>query len=110
MGWFASASDVCRVYASLAGLVRRPGLAGIAHALAINGAVLHLNHRQWPSVWFKGGSGEGVVAHAYLATNRTGQSYVVSVLTENPSAPIPETSAAAILASAVKGAFALAAR
>jgi hypothetical protein len=66
--------------------------------------------RQWPSIWFKAGSGEGAETLAYLATNRTGRTYVVTVLTENPSAPIPRTSALPILVSAVKGAFALAAR
>ena len=110
IGFLASASDVCRVYASLAGFARRPGLADIAHALAIDGGGLDLNRRQWPSVWFKGGSEPGVQTLAYLATNRTGRSYVVTVLTENPSAPIPATSALPILVSAVKGALALAAR
>jgi hypothetical protein len=107
IGWFGSASDVCRVYASLADFARRPGLAGIAHALAIDGGGLNLNRRQWPSIWFKAGSGGGAETLAYLATNRTGRSYVVTVLTENPSA---QTSSLPTLVSAVKGAFARAAR
>ena len=110
VAWFASASDVCRVYASLAEFARRPGLAGIANALAISDGGLGLDRRQWPSVWFKGGSGAGALTLAYLATNPTGQSYVVVALTENPSTPIPETPAVLTLLSAVKGAFALAAR
>jgi hypothetical protein len=110
IGWFASASDICRVYASLAEIARRPGLAGIAHALAINDDGLDLNRRQWPSVWFKGGWGGNILTLAYLATNRTGRTYAVIVLTENPSAPIDELSARPILASAARGAFALAAR
>jgi hypothetical protein len=110
IGWFASASDVCRVYASLADFARRPGLADVAHALAINDGGLGLNRRQWPSVWHKGGAEQGVLTPTDLARNRTGRTYVVSVLTENPSAPIPDMSAVPILISAVKGAFALAAR
>ena len=47
---------------------------------------------------------------AYLATTRTGHSYVVAVLAENPSRPIDEATAAAVMLSAVKGAFTLAAR
>jgi hypothetical protein len=47
------------------------------------------------------------LASRYLATTRTGQSYVVSVLTANPAAPIPAT-AAAQLAVAIKAAFTLA--
>lgn len=110
IGSFASASDICRVYASLADLARRPGLAGIAHALALEHTGLDLNPRQWQPVWFKGGVGASVVALTYLAIDHTGQTYVVVVLTENPSAPIFETTAAPILVSAVKGAFALAER
>ena len=47
---------------------------------------------------------------AYLATTRSGQSYVVAVLAENPSEPINEATAAPVKLSAVKGAFALAAQ
>jgi hypothetical protein len=47
---------------------------------------------------------------AYLATTRSRRSYVVTVLAENPSAPISETSAIPVLRSAIKSAFALAAR
>ena len=50
------------------------------------------------------------MALTYLATDHTDRTYVVAVLTENPSKPIFETTAAPILVSAVKGAFALAAR
>ncbi|MGZ6617429.1 MAG: serine hydrolase [Solirubrobacteraceae bacterium] len=110
IGWFASASVICRVYTSLAKLARRPGLAGIAHALGIDDNGLDLNRRQWQSVWFKGGWGGNVLTLAYVATNRTGRSYVVIVLTQNPSALIDETTAPPIPVSAVKGAFALAAR
>jgi hypothetical protein len=46
----------------------------------------------------------------YLATTRHGRTYVVSVLTENPSAPLAETSATLTLLSAIKGALTLAAR
>jgi hypothetical protein len=110
IGWFASASDICRVYTSLADFARRPRLAGIAHALAINDGGLDLNRRHWQRVWFKGGWGGNVATLAYLATNRTGRTYVAIVLTENPSAPINEITMPPILVSAVKGAFVLAAR
>ena len=46
---------------------------------------------------------------SYLATTRTGQAYVASVLAENPSAPLAQNSAILTLATAVKGAFQLAA-
>ncbi len=108
--WFASPADICRVYASLAALARQPKLAPVASILELNPGGLNLDRSQWRSVWFKGGSEPGVLTLNYLATTRAGQSYVVSVLAENPSAPIAETAAIPKLISAVKGAFELAAR
>jgi beta-lactamase class A len=108
--WFASADDICRVYASLSALARRPGLSPVAGALEINDGGLGLAPAQWKTTWFKGGSEPGVLTLAYLATTRTGRTYVVTVLAENPSAPINETTAAPVLLAAIKGAFALAAR
>jgi hypothetical protein len=106
--WFASPADICRVYASLAGLSRQPALAPVASILGINNGSLNLDPAQWSSTWFKGGSEPGVLTLNYLATTRTGQSYVVSVLTANPTAPIPTTATAQLL-GAVKGALTLAA-
>jgi hypothetical protein len=65
---------------------------------------------QWRPVWFKGGSEPGVLTLNYLATTKSGHTYVVSMLTEYPSAPISGTPATLALLSAVKGAFELAAR
>ena len=106
--WFASPADICRVYASLASLSRRPGLAPVASILAINNGSLALDPRQWSTTWFKGGSEPGVVTLNYLATTRTGQSYMVSVLAANPSAPIPQAATVQLL-GAIKAAFTLAA-
>ena len=106
--WFASPADICRVYASLAALSRQPGLAPVASILEINNGSLALDPGQWSSVWFKGGSEPGVLTLNYLATTRTGQSYVVSALAANPSAPI-RSAATAQLIGAIKGAFTLAA-
>ena len=106
--WFASPADICRVYASLASLSRQPGLAPVASILEINNGSLALDPRQWSTTWFKGGSEPGVVTLNYLATTRTGQSYVVSVLAANPFAPIPQTSTVQLL-GAIEAAFTLAA-
>jgi hypothetical protein len=106
--WFASPADICRVYATLAALSRQPGLAPAASILAINNGSLNPDPRQWSTVWFKGGSEPGVLTLNYLATTRTGQSYVVSALAANPSAPIPATATAQLI-GAIKGAFTLAA-
>jgi hypothetical protein len=47
---------------------------------------------------------------SYLATTRTGRSYVVNVVAENRSRPVDPASAGPIILSAMKGAFRLAAR
>jgi hypothetical protein len=108
--YFASASDICRAYASLAALAARPGLAPIGQVLSLNDDSLALDPAQWKTTWFKGGSEPGVLTMAYLATTRTGHSYVVTVLAEDQSQPIDETIAVPVMLSAVKGAFTLAAR
>jgi beta-lactamase class A len=107
--WFASASDICRVYAHLAVLARRPGLAPVASVLQINDGGLGLNPAQWKTTWFKGGSEPGVATLTYMATTRTGHAYVVAVLAENPAAAINQATALPAMLSAVKGAFTLAA-
>jgi beta-lactamase class A len=106
--WLASPADICRVYASLAALSRQPGLAPVAGILEINNGSLGLAPGQWSTTWFKGGSEPGVLTLNYLATTRNGQSYVVSVLTANPTAPVPATATAQLI-GAIKGAFTLAA-
>ena len=108
--WFASADDICRAYTSLAALARRPGLSPLGQVLSLNDGGLQLDRAQWKATWFKGGSEPGVLTLAYLATTRTGHSYVVTVLAENPSQPINEATAAPVMLSAIKGAFTLAAR
>jgi beta-lactamase class A len=108
--WFASADDICRAYTALAALARRPGLSPIGQVLSLNDGGVQLDPAQWKTTWYKGGSEPGVLTAAYLATTRTGQSYVVTVLAENPSQPINDFAAAPVLVSAVKGAFTLAAR
>jgi hypothetical protein len=110
LGWFASASDICHVYTSLAALSRRPGLSPIAQVLSLNDDILELDPAQWTTTWRKGGVGPAVLAQAYLATTRTGQSYVAIVLAENPSKSIDALEAAPVMLAAIKGAFILAAR
>ena len=107
--WFASPTDICHVFASLATLARQPGLAPLAGILERNAGGMSLDPSRWQPVWFKGGSEPGVLTLSYLATTRTGQAYVASVLAENPSAPLAQNSAIPTLITAVKGALQLAA-
>ena len=108
--YFASATDICRAFTALAALARRPGLTPIGQVLSLNDESLALDPAQWKTTWFKGGSEPGVLTLAYLATTRTGHSYVVTALAENPSQSIDETIAIPVMLSAIKGAFTLAAR
>jgi hypothetical protein len=107
--WFASPTDICHVFASLATLAREPKLAPLAGILARNAGDMNLDPSRWRAVWFKGGSEPGVLTLNYLATTRTGQAYVASVLAADPSAPLAQDSAVLTLISAVKGALQLAA-
>jgi beta-lactamase class A len=108
--YFASASDICHVYASLAALAGRPGLAPIGQVLSLNDDGLQLDPAQWRTTWFKGGSEPGVLTLAFMATTRTGHSYVVTVLAEDPSQPINQAAAIPVIRTAIKEAFTLAAR
>ncbi|HUK71437.1 MAG TPA: hypothetical protein VLW50_22175 [Streptosporangiaceae bacterium] len=97
-----------------------PSHRSLGIALVINGYVHEssrsttgasdLTRTQWQTTWLKGGSEPGVLTSAYMATTRTGHSYVVAVLARNPSAPIDKATATPAVLSAVKGAFTLAAR
>jgi len=107
--WFASPADICHVLASLAAQARQPGLAPLAGILERNDGGMSLDPGRWRPVWFKGGSEPGVLTLSYLATTRTGQAYVASVLAENPSAPLAQDPAVLTLTAAAKGALRLAA-
>jgi len=108
--YFASASDLCRAYTSLAALARRPGLAPIGRVLSLNDDGLQLDPAQWQTTWFKGGSEPGVMTLTFLATTRSGRSYMVAVQAENRSDPIDQATVTPSILSAVKGAFTRAAR
>ena len=108
--YFASASDLCRAYTSLAALARQPGLTPIGRVLSLNDDGLQLDPAQWQTTWFKGGSEPGVMTLAFLATTRSGHSYMVAVQAENRSDPIDQATVTPAILSAVKGAFTLAAR
>lgn len=110
LGWLASASDICRAYASLAALAGRPGLSPVSEVLALNDDILELDPAQWETTWRKGGVGPGILTLGYLATTQTGQSYVVIVFAENRSQPIDPATAGPVMLAAIKAAFTLAAR
>ncbi len=107
--WFASATDICRVYASLGDLARAPGLAPLSQILSVNSGGIPLSSTAFPSIWFKGGSEPGVVTLNYRVTTASGRTYVASLLTEHPAAAIPASATASML-TILAGALELAAR
>lgn len=109
LGWFASPEDVCRAFAQLASLSHQAKAAPMSSLLQQNDGGLALNSGQWASVWFKGGSEPGVLTLNYMATTTKGQSYVVSVIAENPTHTIGPTATGTLL-GAIRGAFQIAAR
>ena len=104
--WFASPDDICRAFAGLQQLAARPGLAPLGSILSANDGGIGLDPAQWPTVWFKGGSEPGVLTLGYLATNSKGQTFVVVAMLANPTAALPPSATAALLAIA-QGAFGL---
>ena len=106
----STGSNTCGVAKPPAKSARQPDLAPIGRVLSLNDDGLQLDPAQWKTTWFKGGSEPGVLTLAFLATTRSGQSYVVTVLAENKSQPIDQASAIPAILSAVKGAFTLAAK
>jgi beta-lactamase class A len=107
--WFASAEDVCRAYVALQALAAQPGLAPIGDILSTNDGGLRLDASEWKTTWFKGGYEPGVLTLTYLARRQNGDTYVVTILAEDPSRSLDQTLDALVLLSAVKGGFQLAA-
>jgi hypothetical protein len=104
--YFASPDDICRAFAGLRQLAAQPGLAPLGSILSANNGSIGLDPAQWPTVWFKGGSEQGVQTLGYLATDSNGQTYVVVAMLSDPSAAFPSSAEAGLLAI-VQGAFRL---
>lgn len=103
--WFASASQLCRVYAELARLDAADERVGAV--LSTEDAGLRLDPGRWSSTWYKGGSEPGVMTLNYRARTIDGQAYVVSVLVSDPRRPFVENETLQELLSLVRGAFSL---
>jgi beta-lactamase class A len=104
--WFASPDDICRAFAGLQQLAAQPGLAPLGSVLSANNGGIELDPAQWRAVWYKGGSEPGVLTLGYLATNGTGQTFVVVAMLSNPAAVL-SPSAAIKLLSIVQATFEL---
>ena len=98
--WFASPLDVCRAFVGLQQLSTRLGLAAIGSVLSTNTGDIQPEESTWPTIWFKGGSEPGVLTLGYLAKDSSGHTFVVVVMAENPSAPLPISATSDVLAIA----------
>ena len=98
--WFASPTDICKLYADLMALAARPSLTPLNKILSANTGEIPVDAKDWPTIWFKGGSEPGVLTLNYLATSGTGKTYVVSLMVADPNHPLPDSATASLLAAA----------
>ena len=108
--WFASPTDICHVYATLARAAGTSAGAPVAGILSLNTGGLGLDPARWPSTWFKGGSEPGVLTLTYLARTTDGARYVVSVAASDSQHAPDEATAVPELLALARGGFQLAAR
>ena len=104
--WFASADDICRAFAGLQQLAAQPAPAPLGPILSADNLDIGLDPAQWPAIWYKPGSEPGVATVGSLATNSKGQTFVVVAMLSNPSATLPPSAQAGLLAI-IRGAFEL---
>lgn len=107
--WFASPQDLCNAFAALGSLASKPGLEQISTTMVVNDGGLGLGKKKWPTVWFKGGAEQGVLALGWRATTAQGRTLVTLLMTAHPSDTIDEDTVAPELLALARGAFALAA-
>lgn len=98
--WFASPVDVCRAFAGLQRLSKRPSLAPLSTVLSRETGTIGLDPPTWTKVWFKGGSEPGVLTLGWLATDRHGRTFVVEAMVANPDAVLSSTSITDLVAIA----------
>ncbi|MEO3801214.1 serine hydrolase [Nonomuraea sp. B1E8] len=102
--YFGSPSDICQAYARLAKMPDKH----VNEAMSINDAGLGLPAKQWPRVWFKGGSEPGVHDQSFLARTSGGKTYVVTAMAVNPKALFDDAALGVELTALARGAFSLA--
>ena len=82
-------------------------MAPLGPILSADDGGTELDPAQWPTVWYKGGSEPGVLTLGFLATNSTGQTFVVVAMLSDPAAALSPPAVPELLAI-VRGAFELA--
>jgi beta-lactamase class A len=104
--WNASATDLCQAFGHLSQLSQQAGLAPLGQLFELNSGGIQLDPATWSTVWFKGGSEPGVLALGYLARTRSGRTFVVAALAENPQHALNQVSTLQLV-TLIRGAFKL---
>ena len=97
--WFGSANDMCRVLANLDAM-HSPR---VDHALSIEDAGIGLDRTEYPEIWFKGGSEQGLLVLNHLARTDDGRTAVVTVMLSDPGRALAQEVATEVLALARGG-------
>ncbi|MEV0346848.1 serine hydrolase [Nonomuraea sp. NPDC050680] len=101
--WFGSPADICRAYAGLA--KSRDKRVGEVMSQSTGG--IKLPAKEWPTVWFKGGSEQGVLDLSYLARTPSGRTFMVTAMASDPSSALQEDQVYEELVALSRGAFAM---
>ncbi|MFE3450031.1 Cpe/LpqF family protein [Nonomuraea sp. NPDC059194] len=101
--WFGSPADVCAAHAELRGLKDRR----VEEVMTQTDAGLGLDRKTWRSVWFKGGSEQGVLDLGFSARTKDGRTFFVTAMASDTKAPLDEGNVASELIALTKGAFTL---
>ncbi|HUR05413.1 MAG TPA: serine hydrolase [Nonomuraea sp.] len=101
--WFGSPADICRAYAGLATSRDKR----IGEVMSQNTGGINLPAKEWPTVWYKGGSEPGVLDLSYLARTPSGRTFMVTAMASDPSAALNEDQVYEELVALARGAFTL---
>lgn len=84
--WFAAPADIAKLFAHM----RRTGDPRAFEILAINSQASAAMKETWAYVGFKGGSEPGVMNLTWIATDRAGRDWVLTLGWNNPAAVVDE--------------------
>jgi beta-lactamase class A len=97
--WFASASDICRVMATLKQMSERPGLMPIQELLS-NRPGTTFDVDTWTYVGHKGGDETGVLNRTWLLRRTDGRWFVLTAGLNDPDVPLASGTASQLLIAA----------
>ena len=84
--WFATPADLAKLFA----FMRRTGDSRAFEILAINAQGTAAIAEKWTYLGFKGGSEPGVINLTWIATDKAGRDWVLTLGWNNPAAPVDD--------------------